>query len=216
ASFAGGKMWEGSPEQLRLAAHDLDTFHFVRKSQEKLAAFLDRYGHKKPIFIWWAPLLPHKHHNAPERFFERVDLSTITVPEGFPEEEKDTYRRAEQAFLATIAWVDEEVGKLIQSLEDQGLMDNTWILVLSDNGWSNLYPAKGAPYDIGVRTPLILQGPDVEPGISDKLVSTQNLYGSILQLAGLEVAGNRKETLDIFSVAKQHKNDALLNTPYQV
>src|SRR5690606_35855385 len=96
ASFAGGKMWEGSPEQLRLAAHDLDTFHFVRKSQEKLAAFLDRYGHKKPIFIWWAPLLPHKHHNAPERFFERVDLSTITVPEGFPEEEKDTYRRAEQ------------------------------------------------------------------------------------------------------------------------
>lgn len=203
ATFIGGKMWEGNPKQLRATEHDLDTFHFVRKSQDKLTAFLDHHANKQPVFIWWAPMLPHKSHNPPEQYFKTIDQAAINIPDSIREEDKKTYQQAEHAFLATIAWVDDEFGQLRQSLIDHGLAENTWIIVLSDNGWSNRYPAKGAPYDIGVRTPLIVIGPDVIHGDTDKLFSTQNLYGSILALAGLEASDDRKAVVDLFKITQQ-------------
>lgn len=210
ATFAGGKLWEGNPEQLNLTEHDLDTFHFVRTSQDKLTAFLDRYARKKPLFVWWAPLLPHKNHNAPERYFQGIDPATIAIPDSVPDKDKNAYRQAEHAFLATIAWVDDEIGGLRTSLTEHGLDKNTWIIVLSDNGWSNLYPAKGSAYDIGVRTPMIVMGPGVEHGSTERLVSTQNLYDSLLSLAGISVESNRKAASNVFSLINTpEKNSAL-------
>jgi arylsulfatase A-like enzyme len=203
ATFAGGKMWEGNPEQLKLTDYDLDTFNFVRKTQDKLNDFLDRYAGNKPFFVWWAPLLPHKNHNPSFPYFQRINPQDIVIPDSVPLTERNSYREAEHAFLATISWVDDEVGKLIQSLHDHGGMENTWIVVLSDNGWSNVYPAKGATYDIGVRTPMVVNGPGVRQGQTNQLISTQNLYGSLLSLAGLKADVNREATEDVFVIARQ-------------
>lgn len=216
ATFAGGKMWEGNPEQLKLTEYDLDTFHFVRKSQSKLNTFLDRYAGKQPLFVWWAPLLPHKNHNPSEKYFQQINPGEIVIPDSVPEADRDAYRQSEHAFLATIAWVDEEVGHLTRSLVDHKVMENTWVVVLSDNGWSNVYPAKGTAYDIGVRTPMIVMGPNVARGSTERLMSTQNLYGSILSLAGLPVTGHRKAAEDFFTIARQHEDAAALSTQNEV
>jgi len=216
ATFAGGKMWEGNPEQLKLTEYDLDTFHFVRTSQDKLTAFLGRYANQKPLFVWWAPMLPHKNHNAPQHYFERVDPAAIRIPDSVPAKDKNSYRQAEHAYLATIAWVDDEIRKLTQSLTDHNLMENTWIIVLSDNGWSNLYPAKGAAYDIGVRTPMIVLGPGVRHASTERLFSTQNLYGSILHLAGFKIEKDREAHTDFFNIAKSSDDSALSPTTNMV
>ena len=100
--------------------------------------------------------------------------------------------------------LDENIGRLLQKLEDEGIEDNTVVILTSDNGgFINKYQeqvvtsntplrsGKGSLYEGGIRVPLIIYFPGVtqEGSQSDQSVHTADFYPTILELVGLD--GNK-------------------------
>ena len=106
----------------------------------------------------------------------------------------DNERRRQEEQLIS---VDQAVGKLIQSLKDQGILDDTYIIFSSDNGFfrgeHRITSGKYLPYDPASRVPLIIRGPGIPAGgVSNELVWNGDIPQTILQIAG----GSQDNSLD--------------------
>jgi len=143
-----------------------------------------------PFFLWYAPFLPHTPHNPPERLHNKYKA------EGRPERVAKYYAMCE--------WFDESCGTVLDYLEKKGLRENTLVLYITDNGWTDGYLAekiygqlpagkrlwpqpkgKQHVYDGGVRTPVILNWPGhIEPGKSDDLALSVDFVPTILAACG--------------------------------
>ncbi len=191
ACFQGGKFWEGSQFSMGFLGPELvDAVfrHFVRDDQDELFAFIDEHGGERPLFLWWAPMLPHGPFDPPER--HRAPFRDVEVPvppwiEGDPQE----FVQAERTAFAMEAWLDEGLAALCAKLKEAGLYENTLVLFLIDNGYANGFPSKGSVFEKGLRTPVFACWPAKLAGgrTSDALVSTVDLYATILDYAGVAV-----------------------------
>jgi arylsulfatase A-like enzyme len=94
---------------------------------------------------------------------------------------------------------DRGVGRVLAALQEQGLADNTIVLLLNDNGGERdgigadngpLAGAKGTNYEGGVRVPFIVRWPGVTRagGTDDRLVSTMDIFPTLLAAAGGDLA----------------------------
>ena len=125
--------------------------------------------------------LPHTPHNPPERLLGKY--LTQDRPERIAK------------YYATVEWLDETVGELLDFL-DKANRPNTLVLYVADNGWittedradQSTARAKMSPYEMGVRTPIMIRWPGkVEPGRDDRtLVSGIDLVPTMLEAAGIE------------------------------
>ncbi len=188
ATFVTGKYWEGDPREMGFT-HGLgkDTT-LVRQGQDSVNAFLDEVGGKQPFLLWWAPLLPHTPHNPSEERLALFPRSEIPIPEWLTGR-RQQYRNREQKSLAMETWLDDGVADLMSQLETRGLRENTLVVFLVDNGWCNGLISKGSPFEKGVRTPVIFNWPGtVAQGTSDELISTLDVFPTMLEFAGLTPA----------------------------
>jgi len=101
------------------------------------------------------------------------------------------YQRYMQDYLACVQGVDDNVGKLLDYLDNQGLTENTIVMYSADNGWYlgdlGLYD-KRFMYEPGLRVPLIARGPGIKPGSTPgQFVANIDLAPTFLDLAGLEI-----------------------------
>ncbi|HWB00351.1 MAG TPA: sulfatase [Pirellulales bacterium] len=101
--------------------------------------------------------------------------------------------RDDPAYAATIEAVDQNVGRIVATLERLKLLDNTLVIFTSDNGGTQQYTAplkgsKGQLYEGGIRVPLAIAGPGVKKtsGRCDIPVSSIDLYPTLLELAGIK------------------------------
>ncbi|QEE49068.1 sulfatase [Flavobacterium alkalisoli] len=102
------------------------------------------------------------------------------------------YQRYVQDYLATIASVDEGVGKILDYLDANGLTDNTIVVYTSDQGFymgENGWFDKRFMYELSMKQPLLIQYPEkIQKG---KIVSgmTQNLdfASTFLDYAGVQI-----------------------------
>lgn len=94
-----------------------------------------------------------------------------------------------QQRLRSVQSFDELVHDMVQQLEEQQMLDDTYIIYTSDNGYHlgqwRLAPTKLTPYDIDNRVPLVIRGPGIEKG-AQSLAPTSHLdfYGAFLNIAG--------------------------------
>jgi N-acetylglucosamine-6-sulfatase len=93
-------------------------------------------------------------------------------------------RRAQEQLLS----VDESVGELIQALRGEGILDDTYIIFSSDNGFfrgeHRIASGKYLPYDPSSRVPLLIRGPGIPAGgVSHELVWNGDITQTILQIA---------------------------------
>jgi arylsulfatase A-like enzyme len=91
--------------------------------------------------------------------------------------------------LRTLQAVDRAVGNVMNELASQGMLDNTYVLYLSDNGFffgqHRLPKGKYLPYQGSSRTPTLMRGPGIPAGAdSDALVGNVDLAPTILELSG--------------------------------
>ncbi|CZR59007.1 probable arylsulfatase [Phialocephala subalpina] len=93
------------------------------------------------------------------------------------------YRRRLQALQA----VDELVEGLITRLEDYGILDNTYIIYSTDNGYHisqhRLNPGKECSFEEDINVPLIIRGPDVPIGETNIVSAHADLAPTILKIA---------------------------------
>jgi arylsulfatase A len=136
----------------------------------------------KPFFIYMAHSLPH------------VPLFAS----------KDFLGKSERGLYGdVIEEIDWSVGEILNTLRQQGLDKNTYVVFTSDNGpWAIfnehggsaglLYGAKGTSYEGGVRVPAIFWGPGrVKPAVISQMGSTMDLFPTFSKLAGLAVPTDR-------------------------
>lgn len=101
----------------------------------------------------------------------------------------DKYYRAR---LQALQGVDEIVEQVVKQLEDAKLLDETYIIYSSDNGFHlgqhRLPPGKECGFDEDIRVPLFIRGPGVSAGSVEKAVTTHiDLAPTLLKLAGVEL-----------------------------
>jgi len=93
-----------------------------------------------------------------------------------------------QAYAACISYVDEQIGKLLDALEDQDSNRETVIVFWSDHGWHlGEHSARGkmSNYEIATRVPFIISDPRIEPGKTDTIVELVDLYPTLCDLADI-------------------------------
>ncbi|HUX55329.1 MAG TPA: sulfatase [Bacteroidales bacterium] len=146
--------------------------------------FLKERPKEKPFFFWLASYDAHRPWGA-DTFKITHDPSKMNLPPYFadtPETRQDL-----ASYYNEIARFDFYVGKVREELENQGVLENTVIIIMADNG--RPFPrCKTRVYDSGMKTPFIVYWPE---GIRSKGTQTESLINSIdiaptiLELAGI-------------------------------
>lgn len=188
-TFQTGKIWNASYKDMGFThgmtaerdRHGGAGLIIGRDGMEPIFDFIETaVGEEKPFFIWHAPFLPHDPHNPPGEILAKY-------------RGKGPTRHAE-VYYAMVEWLDNTCAELDEWLADKGLMENTVILYLADNGWDpNLGyrggRAKLTPYENGIRTPMFIRWPGkIAPLRDDEtLASIVDFPSTILQLAGIDV-----------------------------
>lgn len=89
--------------------------------------------------------------------------------------------------LASLQAVDEGVRDIINKLSDTGKLGNTYIFFLSDNGWfaghHRIISGKETAYEESIHLPLVVRGPGVVQGSSNKLVGNIDIAPTIVDIA---------------------------------
>lgn len=215
-SWEGGKWWDGSFEQggfdagleprtpgeqdgrpihsLARAGWDSERCGFTRTSDEAcpaldpVRAFLDTLDEEaeEPFFLWFAPKLPHSPYDPPEEFVLPYLVPGLTIEEIL--------------YFAQVTRLDAAIGELLRLLSERELLEETLIVYVSDNGYEigqgvfrNPGKGKGSLHELGTRTPIIFHWPGRVPAgvVRDDLVSTEDLYPTLLDYAGLVPSQDR-------------------------
>ena len=191
----------------------------------------------KPFFMAVGFIRPHTPLIVPQRYFDAFPIDQIELPDIQADDVKDTHnppgaegpnkgsqmytdltrsypdrdtalRHFIQAYLASVASVDDLVGDLLDALEESGLADNTIVILTSDHGWGMgekdfLY--KNSLWQESTRVPFIVRAPGVTPANSKSqhAVSQIDLFPTLIDLCGLK--GDTRKTqhghkLDGFSL----------------
>jgi len=151
----------------------------------KHAHWRNRPDPDQPFFAVFNPTRTHESGMWPEKCPDpQFDPAEMQLPPYFPDTPK--VRESMARMYTHIERSDQELGELLQQLEEDGLAENTYIFHWSDHG--PLPRGKRWPYDSGIRVPLIARGPGIESGqVSGDLVSTIDLGPTMLSLAGIDV-----------------------------
>lgn len=170
----------------------------------------------KPFFLGVGFFRPHTPYVAPKRYFEMYPLSEIRLPYA-PEGDRNdiptaafahncpvpnygldelTLRKAIQAYYATVSFVDAQVGRLMEALDQLGLTDNTIVVFWSDHGYHlgehNGIWQKRTLFEQGARAPLIIRAPGQEGNgqFSPRIVEFVDIYPTLVDLAGIRAPGD--------------------------
>ena len=88
-----------------------------------------------------------------------------------------------QAYLACVTFVDEQIGKVVDALNDSKFKDNTIIVFTSDHGWQmgeKNYLFKNSPWEESIRIPMIIKTPTSKSGLKvNHPVSLIDLYPTL-------------------------------------
>ena len=137
----------------------------------------------KPFFLWCASKDPHRPFDA-DAIAAPYDPAAVVVPPYLPDH--PLIRQDLALYYGELTRFDQHIGLIRAEMERQGLLDDTVIVYLSDNGMP--FPrAKTTLYDSGIHTPLIVRYPPlVKPGAVQKhLFSVVDLAPTLLEIAGV-------------------------------
>ena len=170
----------------------------------------------EPWFLAVGFLKPHLPFCAPKKYWDlyhpaMFTLPTVrTAPEGAPAFAPTNWgelrqysdipatgplsdaqaRRLVHGYYAAISYVDAQLGRLMDAVDELGLGEETIIVVWGDHGWhlgDHGQWCKHTNYEEATRIPLMVAGPGIAPGASSALVESVDLYPTLCELAGLPV-----------------------------
>jgi len=156
----------------------------VRDYAANFADFLEDGDQSKPFFFWLGSTEPHRVYDPAAHERMGRNLAGLRVPSYLPDTE--TTRKDLAAYYSEIEWYDIQLGKAIALLARKGILDDTLIVVTSDNGMP--FPrAKVNLYDDGLRMPLAMRwGRRLQGGRKiEALVSHTDIPATLLAAAGL-------------------------------
>jgi N-acetylglucosamine-6-sulfatase len=181
-----------------------------RYSQAATSFVRRRSCGSKPFFLYIAPFAPHAPFNPALRHRDLFPNLTIPKVPSLNEADvrdkpswlqaessltRDQLVRYDEAYrnrVRMLQAVDEMVENLVATLEAKGVLDNTYLLFTSDNGFHmghhRLKPGKQLPYEEDIRVPFVLRGPGVPANArNDALIENIDIAPTFAALAGADV-----------------------------
>lgn len=167
----------------------------------------------EPFFLAVGFRRPHVPCFAPRKWFELYPEDGLILPKvkaddradlpkfadylhwDLPEprlvwlEREDQWKNLVRSYLASISFMDAQLGRLLDALEASGHADDTVVVLWSDHGWhlgEKGITGKNTLWDRSTRVPMIWAGPGIVPGgRCDEPVELLDIYPTLLELAGL-------------------------------
>lgn len=203
-------LWEGSNELERTSHPYSGTIwdaqgHPITWNGEYRVDFLTgravrflKQPQPKPFLLFLSQLEPHQQNDqdrmvAPKGYADRyknpyVPPDLLALPGDWQEQLPDYYGCVEK--------IDESVGVILKTLEEQNLLENTIFLFTSDHGChfrtrNNEY--KRSPHDSSIRVPFLLQGPGLNLSLHlPEIIGNIDLAPTLLDAAGAAVPASMK------------------------
>jgi arylsulfatase A len=145
-----------------------------------------RENRDRPFLVYLSHYAVHTPLEAPEALIDKYKMLT-----------KNT--GIDPVYAAMVESVDQNVGRVLSSLDDLGLNENTVVVFASDNGGLERVTdnrpyrrGKGHLYEGGIRVPFIMRWPGYIPqgSVSENRTISEDIYATILDIAGKDsVAG---------------------------
>lgn len=141
--------------------------------------FIRERDPQKPFFLYVPFTAPHSPMQAPE--------ATIAKYEALP---KAAYRRV---YAAMVDEMDQQIGHILDTLDEQGIADDTIVLFFSDNGGSSIFGGvntplrgqKGQTFEGGVRVPAVIRWPaELDAGgVMDQMTTVMDVMPTLVKAA---------------------------------
>ncbi len=119
-----------------------------------------------------------------------VDLIDFPAPWDQQRVPEELARHLMHAYYASVSYVDAQIGRLLDALDQEGLAENTIIVLWSDHGWKlgefNGW-GKMTNYEIDTRVPLIIAAPGLDTAgrRTDTMAELLDLFPTLCDLAGI-------------------------------
>lgn len=143
---------------------------------------------------YYTPFLPYSGMVLPEkRPGDWDDIPSLGINYKTSPGMQMDMRRQKKAiggYYASVAFMDAQVGKVMQALKEAGLEDRTIVIFTSDHGYhlgEHDFWAKVSLRDESAGVPLIIRVPGKRPAVCDSLVELVDLFPTVADLCGLEV-----------------------------
>ena len=182
------------------------------KRYDSFEAFFNEAEKGKPWMYWYSSRDPHRPYREGGWEKSGIDLASIKVPPYLPDTEE--VRKDIADYFYEIQLVDQDVASYLSLVGEMGQLENTIIIICSDNGWQ-MPRGLANLYDFGLKIPLIISWPGQFKGgreVSD-FVSLNDFAPTFLELVGIDAPAemNAKSFVDILYSEENGRIDASRN-----
>ncbi len=174
----------------------------------------------RPFFMVLSYQGPHPPFKIPEPYYSMYDPEAIPEPPNFPQggrplpgkplanttsyfhqiwldhgDSWDAWKKSVAVYWGFVTMIDDQIGRLLQAVEEQGILDDTLIVFTTDHGeflgnqglWQKMMP-----YEEAIRVPLIMRYPPrIRAGLrSQAVVSLVDIMPTIMSVVGESVPQN--------------------------
>jgi len=186
-----------------------DLEHADGKAAEAAIEFLER-NRDRPFFLGCGFVRPHVPLVAPQKYFDLYDRDAMIAPE-VPENDLDDvpkvireykantrygvtpelHKGLLEAYYASISYMDAQVGRILDALDELGLRDNTIVIFSSDHGYLLGHHHKFQKqhlFEESTRVPFIFSAPTMPDSAgmaTSHLTELVDVYPTVAALAGL-------------------------------
>ena len=186
-----------------------DLVHSDGRTAQKAIELIKKHK-KNPFFLALGFVRPHVPFAAPKSYFDPYPFTNIVLPEKMKDDWNDIPKRginyvtsvngemsleqqqkAIAAYYASVSYMDAQVGRVLNTIKEEGLEDNTIIIFTSDHGFhlgEHDFWMKVSLHEESVRVPMIIKVPGKKPTVCNSFVELLDLYPTIAELAGLKTS----------------------------
>jgi len=151
---------------------------------ENFRTFLDAKDEGTPFMFMYTGKEPHRAFDPGSGIKSGKSIEDVQVPPFLPD--TDEIRSDLLDYALEIEWFDSHLARIIKLLEEKGELDNTIIIVTSDNGMA--FPSsKALSYEYGIHVPLAISWGDKIKGgrVVDDLVGLIDIYPTLFEILDL-------------------------------
>lgn len=207
-----------------------EELHPTRWMGDTAVDWIEKYDRDEPFLLKVSFARPHSPYDPPKRFWDMYDEDDMPEPyvgdwagefaQGDPKNLNswrgdfgiEQAKKSRRGYYGSVTFIDEQVGRILKSLEDRGMLENTLILWTADHGdmlGDHHHWRKSYPYEGSARVPMLVRwgkdmGIDAERGQHIRqVVELRDVLPTFLDAAGAAIP----ESVDGDSVLKLIKGE---------
>ena len=178
------------------------------KAANKAIELLEKHNDES-FFLAVGLVRPHVPIGAPKHFYDPYPPEKMKLPkkvendwddipkQGISKNSKgagltnlEKQKKVTAAYYASVAFMDAQVGKILDALDRLKLRDNTIVVFTADHGYhmgEHDFWQKMSLHEESTRIPILLSGPGIESGKTKSLAQQIDIYPTLAELAGLPI-----------------------------